>query len=205
MTKKRITKKITIVGEGACGKTCILVKLTKGTFTTDYTPTVFQNSFAAYEIKKQVVELWLWDTAGQEDYNRIITLTYPDTDLLIICFSIDDRNSFEAVKNKWMPELKFHCRNVPYILVGTKSDLRRDSDRLEHMVSHGSIPVTTFQGMDLANEIGALKYFECSAKDGIGLDNIFRFAAEYLHNEHETKKGFSFKKFFEKLFCGICK
>merc|ERR1719316_2479135 len=70
------------------------------------------------------INLGLWDTAGQEDYDRLRPLSYPQTDVFLVAFSLISRASFENVKQKWWPELKHHCPGVPTILVGTKLDLR---------------------------------------------------------------------------------
>ncbi|GLD75523.1 rho-related GTP-binding protein RhoC-like protein, partial [Lates japonicus] len=72
------------------------------------------------------VELALWDTAGQEDYDRLRPLSYPDTDVILMCFSIDSPDSLENIPEKWTPEVKHFCPNVPIILVGNKKDLRND-------------------------------------------------------------------------------
>lgn len=66
------------------------------------------------------VELALWDTAGQEDYDRLRPLSYPDTDVILMCFSIDSPDSLENIPEKWTPEVKHFCPNVPIILVGNK-------------------------------------------------------------------------------------
>lgn len=50
------------------------------------------------------VELALWDTAGQEDYDRLRPLSYPDTDVILMCFSIDSPDSLENIPEKWTPE-----------------------------------------------------------------------------------------------------
>lgn len=68
----------------------------------------------------------LWDTAGQEDYDRLRPLSYPDTDVILICFSIDEPDSLENIPEKWTPEVKHFCPNVPIILVANKKDLRFD-------------------------------------------------------------------------------
>merc|ERR1712087_739652 len=74
------------------------------------------------------INLGLWDTAGQEDYDRLRPLSYPQTDVFLVAFSLISRASFENVKQKWWPELKHHCPGVPMILVGTKIDLRSDAN-----------------------------------------------------------------------------
>ena len=70
------------------------------------------------------VELALWDTAGQEDYDRLRPLSYPDTDVILMCFSIDSPDSLQNIPEKWVPEVKHFCPNVPIVLVGNKKDLR---------------------------------------------------------------------------------
>uniref|UniRef100_S4RU98 Ras homolog family member C n=1 Tax=Petromyzon marinus TaxID=7757 RepID=S4RU98_PETMA len=126
-----IRKKLVIVGDGACGKTCLLIVFSKDQFPEVYVPTVFENYVADIEVdgKQSVVnqvELALWDTAGQEDYDRLRPLSYPDTDVILMCFSIDSPDSLENIPEKWTPEVKHFCPNVPIILVGNKRDLRHD-------------------------------------------------------------------------------
>lgn len=77
------------------------------------------------------MELALWDTAGQEDYDRLRLLSYPDTDVIVMCFSIDLPDSLENIQDKWIPEVKHFCPNVPIILVGNKRDLRYDPDTIK--------------------------------------------------------------------------
>lgn len=76
------------------------------------------------------VELALWDTAGQEDYDRLRPLSYPDTDVILMCFSVDSPDSLENIPEKWTPEVKHFCPNVPIILVGNKKDLRNDPNTM---------------------------------------------------------------------------
>ena len=64
------------------------------------------------------VHLSLWDTAGQENYDQVRPLGYPNTDVLLLCFSVVEPNSFNNVKTKWYPEIREHCEGVPIILVG---------------------------------------------------------------------------------------
>lgn len=117
----------------------------------------------------------LWDTAGQEDYDRLRPLSYPQTDVFLICFSLVLPTSFEHVKQKWYPEISHHCPGVPIILVGNKMDLR---DELEDL--HPSQVITYTQGLAMAKKIEAIKYIECSAKTGKGLKDVFHTAAELV-------------------------
>ncbi|CAM2107250.1 unnamed protein product [Caretta caretta] len=98
----------------------------KDQFPEVYVPTVFENYIADIEVDGKQVELALWDTAGQEDYDRLRPLSYPDTDVILMCFSIDSPDSLENIPEKWTPEVKHFCPNVPIILVGNKKDLRND-------------------------------------------------------------------------------
>ena len=115
-----IRKKLVIVGDGACGKTCLLIVFSKDQFPEVYVPTVFENYVADIEVDSKQVELALWDTAGQEDYDRLRPLSYPDTDVILMCFSIDSPDSLENIPEKWTPEVKHFCPLVPIILVGNK-------------------------------------------------------------------------------------
>lgn len=65
-----------------------------------YVPTVFENYLAYLEIDGVALELALWDTAGQEDYDRLRPLSYPETDVILICFSIDNPDSLNSVREK---------------------------------------------------------------------------------------------------------
>jgi small GTP-binding protein len=83
-------------------------------------PRKTQRRNATYNLPLFQVELALWDTAGQEDYDRLRPLSYPDTDVILMCFSIDSPDSLENIPEKWTPEVKHFCPNVPIILVGNK-------------------------------------------------------------------------------------
>ncbi|KAG1973807.1 transforming protein RhoA [Pimephales promelas] len=129
-----IRKKLVIVGDGACGKTCLLIVFSKDQFPEVYVPTVFENYIADIEVDGKQVELALWDTAGQEDYDRLRPLSYPDTDVILMCFSIDSPDSLENIPEKWTPEVKHFCPNVPIILVGNKKDLRNDEHTRRELI-----------------------------------------------------------------------
>ncbi|KAJ3140382.1 hypothetical protein HK100_010066 [Physocladia obscura] len=118
------------------------------------------------------INLGLWDTAGQEDYDRLRPLSYPQTDVFLVCFSLVNPSSYENVKAKWFPEISHHAPNTPMILVGTKLDLREDRETLERLRDRRMSPISFQQGMQCAKEIGAVKYLECSALTQKGLKNV---------------------------------
>ncbi|PIK60653.1 putative rho-related protein racB [Apostichopus japonicus] len=110
--------KLVVVGDGAVGKTCMLWSYTRNAFPKEYVPTVFDNFSQLIKMDNVSVNLVLWDTAGQEDYDRLRPLSYPQTDIFLVCYSVVAPSSHANVTTKWMPELEHHAPNVPFILVG---------------------------------------------------------------------------------------
>ena len=119
------------------------------------------------------ISLGLWDTAGQEDYDRLRPLSYPQTDVFLICFSVVSPSSFENVKTKWYPEVRHHCPQVPFILVGTKMDLRDDREMQQRLAEKRQSPIMAQDGQALAQELGCYRYLECSALTQQNLKQVF--------------------------------
>ncbi|KAI1002511.1 GTP-binding protein [Podosphaera aphanis] len=168
------SKKIVVVGDGGCGKTCLLISYSQGYFPEKYVPTVFENyiTYPIHQASGKQLELALWDTAGQEEYDRLRPLSYPETDLLFVCFAIDCPNSLENVMDKWYPEVLHFCPYTPLILVGLKSDLRTKRSCIDLLKTQGLTPVTQDQGLSVSKKMGAL-YMECSSKEMTGVEEIF--------------------------------
>uniref|UniRef100_A0A673GDK8 Cell division cycle 42, like n=1 Tax=Sinocyclocheilus rhinocerous TaxID=307959 RepID=A0A673GDK8_9TELE len=102
------TIKCVLVGDAAADKTKLLIRYTTGSFPTEYVPTVFDNYAVTVMIGENPVTLGLFDTASQEDYDRLRPLSYPQTDVFLICFSLVDSDSLENVSEKWYPEVRHH-------------------------------------------------------------------------------------------------
>jgi len=174
--------KCVIVGDGAVGKTCMLMSYSSNSFPEEYVPTVFDNYNTTIMINNTPYNLGLWDTAGQEEYDRLRALCYPQTDVFLICYSVVSPDSFENVKTRWFPELKHHCPGTPCILVGTKSDLKKDSKYSGSLVSKDLVE-------QLRKELGINIALECSALNQDGLKEVFDDAARLaVGNVQATEK-----------------
>nr|CAH0108776.1 unnamed protein product [Daphnia galeata] len=170
--------KITVVGDGTVGKTCVLIVYTKNVFPVQYVPTVFDNFSDTIEVDGQSYNVSLWDTAGQEDYERLRILSYPNTDVFLLCYAVNNRTSFNNVTSKWIPELKHHCPNAPIVLVGAKVDIRKEGSSNEDCVSYA-------EGVKLSKKVGP--FLECSAKTGENLRLVFQEAVRAALNKPKTK------------------
>ncbi|KAJ2920314.1 hypothetical protein MD484_g31, partial [Candolleomyces efflorescens] len=177
--------KCVVVGDGAVGKTCLLISYTTNAFPGEYIPTVFDNYSANVMVDGKTISLGLWDTAGQEDYDRLRPLSYPQTDVFLICFSLVSPPSYENVRTKWYPEISHHAPSTSIVLVGTKLDLREDPATIEKLrerqVFSRFIRFYS-QGVAMAKDIGAVKYLECSALTQKGLKTVFDEAIRAVLN-----------------------
>lgn len=182
--------KCVVVGDGAVGKTCLLISYTTNAFPGEYIPTVFDNYSANIMVEDTAINLQLWDTAGQEDYKKLRPLSYPQTDVFILCFSLVSPTSLENVENMWVPEVKEHCPNTPYIIVGLKSDLRDDfAQHAEEFKNKGLEPVPSSKGEELKRKINAQDYVECSALKQFHLKEVFESAVKVvLHPPTQQKQ-----------------
>uniref|UniRef100_A0A673U7R1 Cell division control protein 42 homolog n=1 Tax=Suricata suricatta TaxID=37032 RepID=A0A673U7R1_SURSU len=162
------TIKCVVVGDGAVGKTCLPISYTTNKFPSEYVPTVFDNYAVTVMIGGEPHTLGLFDTAGQEDYDRLRPLSYPQTDVFLVCFSVVSPSSFENVKEKWVPERTHHCPKTPFLLAGTQIDLRDDPSTTEKLAENKQKPITPETAEKLARDLKAVK-----ALTQKGLKNVF--------------------------------
>merc|ERR1712183_308069 len=168
-----VNKKLCIIGDGNTGKTALLYRFKNKTFDEKYEPTIFETESHTCEYDNKKVNLSLWDTAGQEDFDRIRVLAYDKTDILLITFCVVSRSSFINVKNVWFKELEKYSSkftNATILLVGTKSDLKGVAEMRNNTQDKD---ITKEEGDQLAKEIKAIRYIETSAKTGEGIKELF--------------------------------
>ena len=169
--------KVTVIGDGGTGKSCLLISYTTKAFPGEYIPTVFDNYSAAVMVGGKPVTVSLFDTAGQEDYDRLRPLSYPGTDVFLICCSVRGRKDrLNNVRHKWKEEIMHHAPGVPVYLVGTKADLRGGRD--------DETSLAEFEAF--AKEIGCACYFETSALTQAGVDDMFK---KILHAAMASRAG----------------
>ena len=184
---KTVQRKLVLLGDGASGKTSLLNVFTRGYFPTVYEPTVFENYVHDIFVDNVHIELSLWDTAGQEEFDRLRSLSYDDTDLIMLCYSVDSKDSLENVESKWVGEIADNCPGVKLVLVALKCDLREqgDEDAAPGTADDSGVggqpekrPMINYdQGLEVARRIGALRYLECSAMKNRGVNEAFTEAA----------------------------
>jgi small GTP-binding protein len=109
---------------------------------------------------------------GASDYDRLRPLSYPQTDVFLVCFSVGNPASLANVKDKWFPEARHYVQQVPYVVAATKIDLR-DADEEKYAYEDPEGLISTADGKTIARELGVAAYVECSAKTGQGVKEAF--------------------------------
>eukprot|EP01100_Stratorugosa_tubuloviscum_P007941 TRINITY_DN3295_c0_g3_i1.p1 TRINITY_DN3295_c0_g3~~TRINITY_DN3295_c0_g3_i1.p1 ORF type:complete len:193 (-),score=65.31 TRINITY_DN3295_c0_g3_i1:26-604(-) len=168
-----------VVGDGGIGKTCLLITYATNSFPEDYIPTVFDNYTVNVIFDEKLFSFGFYDTAGGEEYYRLRPLSYPQTNVFLVCFSIASPGSFESIQSLWIPEVVHHCPNTPILIIGLKSDLRDDQQTLEMLEKSNQTLITCEKGIELANDFN-FKYLECSSLIGKGVKKIFEEAIKIV-------------------------
>ncbi|VDN08396.1 unnamed protein product [Thelazia callipaeda] len=180
MTRKQF--KFVVVGDGACGKTSLIIAQGGGEFNEQYTPTAFDDYAIEAFINGKTVQkvLTVCDTAGEDDYNRLRPLSYPDADVFIVCYSVERPQSLKSVQEKWIPEIRRFCPDVPILVVGNKKDIRNEQEQRRRKTSNATTNcenqrqlVNFDDAVACAKQFSSHKVIECSAKTKEGVRNVF--------------------------------
>ena len=167
----------------------MLMCYTSNDFPNDYVPTVFDNYVATVAINNKTISLGLWDTAGQEEFDSLRPLSYPGTDIFLLCFCVIYEPSYTNLRDKWKPEVMKHCPNALMMVVGTKMDLRDNAAEIKKVQDQGMRILTPEDGEKLMDELGCSCYMECSALTRKGLKEVFDKACTLVldHNAEQNK------------------
>lgn len=166
--QKKNEIKCVVIGDAAVGKTCMLISYTTNQFPSEYTPTVFDNYTTKVTVDGKVFLFHLWDTAGSEHFDLLRPLSYTGTNVFVICYAIVDRTSYINVKDKWVRDLKEKAGHIPFLIAATKADLRDVGEKKDL--------ITAKEGQDLAKDVGAKYFIECSSITQAGLKECFNQA-----------------------------
>ena len=129
-----------IVGNGAVGKSSMIQRYCRGSFTKTYKKTIGVDFLEKQlRVHGEDVRLMLWDTAGQEEFDKLRPLAYPKTDVFLVCFCVASLASYNNVKEKWLPEVRAICPDTPIVVVGTQTDRRGKEGISRH---HNTMPLS---------------------------------------------------------------
>lgn len=147
---------------------------------------MFNNYSVRLLVDEKPINLELYDTAGQEDFDNLRPLSYSDTNVFLLGYSISAPDSFANITSRWMKELEKQAPGVPFVLVGTKMDTRDEAP-----AKMKDDFVSTDQGEILSKQIKAFTFVECSALKQTNLKKVFDEACRCVfefQKEHDTKR-----------------
>lgn len=186
-----VSVKCVLVGDTAVGKTALLVRFTSETFPECYKPTVYDNLGVDVYMDEVQIRLGLWDTAGSESFRHIRPRSYEQADVVLICYSVANPASFASVRRRWIGEVKEHLPRTPVLVVATQTDQRETGPNQAHCVSSSD-------GKQLAHDIHAKGYLECSALSNRGVQQVFecavRTAINRAHRGRTRRRVFNINK-----------
>uniref|UniRef100_A0A023F8Z6 Putative gtp-binding protein n=1 Tax=Triatoma infestans TaxID=30076 RepID=A0A023F8Z6_TRIIF len=156
--------KVVIVGNGAVGKSSMIQRYCKGTFTKDYKKTIGVDFLERQiECDGEEVRLMLWDTAGQEEFDAITKAYYRGAQACVLAFSTTDRDSFEAIQS-WKKKVEDECGEIPTVLVQNKMDLVDQS-------------VVEPEEVELVSRALGCRVVHTSVKEDVNVNTVFRHLA----------------------------
>ncbi|KAF7265166.1 hypothetical protein GWI33_021359 [Rhynchophorus ferrugineus] len=160
-----VALKVVIVGNGGVGKSSMIQRYCKGTFTKDYKKTIGVDFLERQiEVDGEEVRLMLWDTAGQEEFDAITKAYYRGAQACVLAFSTIDRDSFEAA-HSWKLKVENECGEIPTVIVQNKIDLIDQS------------VVSPEEAELLARALGC-RLVRTSVKEDLNVTAVFRHLAQ---------------------------
>ncbi|XP_066911420.1 uncharacterized protein [Clytia hemisphaerica] len=183
-------------GDGSAGKTTMFHYYYKGEIHPNYTPVKYECSlgYKVYTYKKSGKKILIaYDDheGGGEDWKLCNHYGYELADVVVLCYTIGWRYSFEEIENYWHSFVQKYAPKAAIILCATKIDLRNDQEFIKQLKNEQNDKlVTTLEGKQLADKIGALGFYECSTYNEEGVKEVFEAAAEatmYGKSLHSNK------------------
>jgi len=187
--------KCVFLGDGAVGKTSLIVSYTTNGYPNEYVPTAIDTYDVVVHVDGEPVTFEMNDTPGQDDFDTLRPLVYPNTDVFLLCFSVVSPSSFTNIREKWIPEIKKSgSKSVPLILVGTQSDLRNDVNTRVELAKYKESPITEAEAKKLCKDLNCESYIETSALTQHNLKEVFDEAIIYGLKGRKIKEKIAAKK-----------
>uniref|UniRef100_A0A3Q2PJ33 Ras homolog family member V n=1 Tax=Fundulus heteroclitus TaxID=8078 RepID=A0A3Q2PJ33_FUNHE len=186
-----------LVGDGAVGKTTMIISYIFNGYTREYRQTAFDVFTGMRNVIFFFINHLLINIShfiGQEEFGQLRCLCYAHVDVFILCFSLVNPVSFHSVSSRWISQIRCSNPTSPIILVGTQSDLRHNVDVLVELHQQSSRPVGFRQARRLADRIRAQDYMECSALTQHNLKAVFDSAVSAAIR-HKHDEGTQARKF----------
>lgn len=181
-TRLRSKAKLVVVGDANCGKSCLLIAQAERKFPQQYVEDVVEEYTTRVDLPEASAELVLCVTRGQIDYDAIRRLQYDEADVFLICCDVSNRDSLDNVQVRWKPEIE--KTESPFFIVGCKGELR----------ANGQADYSLEDAKALASSLGARGYLECSAKENVGVDEVFREASKIAFKHLKIVSHFQMKR-----------
>eukprot|EP01156_Anaeramoeba_ignava_P003388 Anaeramoba_ignava/a222167_10.p1 GENE.a222167_10~~a222167_10.p1 ORF type:complete len:217 (-),score=62.00 a222167_10:515-1165(-) len=180
--------KCVLVGDSKVGQNEILISYLEKKYPEGYIQTVFENFSVKLNVDNEEIELSLFQTSGLEEYDSLRPLSYPNSSVVLMFFSIDNHSSYTNIVTKWAGEMRHYIEGVPVILVGNRVELRDDLEMIKDLKQRGTHLISHEEGLELAKKIKAVKYLECSPQTQKGIKTIFDQAVRVGLNYQKSQK-----------------
>ncbi|KAI1425892.1 P-loop containing nucleoside triphosphate hydrolase protein [Xylaria sp. FL1777] len=174
------------VGDAKCGKSSVLLRFYRDTFTPHYNPTHYELFHKVVAVDEQDTDIELWDTAGDVTLEQLARLSYLAWDAVFLCFSVNSMRSFNSAQTQWITQIRRYTRGAPLILVGTKTDQRVGASLWAPLYPNLETRITATEGTMTATMIGATRYVECSAKTGQGIIGVFEEGVRAVYDRRDA-------------------
>ena len=182
--------KVVLLGKSGVGKTSIISRYISNTFKESLMTTPGAN-FITKKVEfpgcKKTIKFEIWDTAGQERYRSLAKVFYNNASACILVYDITKKDSFEDIRDYWIPELKNNApKNIILVLAGNKSDLYLNEQ------------VNDEEGKALAKKYNAI-YLRTSAKLNSSIDELFNnIGNKYLNPDMEITSNLTKEEMIQK-------
>jgi Ras family protein U len=177
--------KCVFVGDSKVGKTSLIVAYTTNGFCERYNPTTFDNYSVVVTVDNKPLKIELCDTAGNSDFDSLRLLSYNESSVFLLCFSVMSPPTLQSILTKWLPEVRAVAPETPVILVGTQSDLRHNLTQVLESKRRGINPIDSKQARKLADQYN-IDFIECSALTQQNLKEVFDKAILHTLSKNST-------------------